>query len=50
MGVSGLINHRNIRRWYKKFEKSGCLYNRDNPDLLGTSKENVQLIQEAFQP
>ena len=40
---------KNIRRWYKQFQETGCLYKGNSPGPPRTSKEKVHPIQEAFQ-
>ena len=40
---------KNIRRWYKQFQETGCLCNGNSPGRPRTSEENVHRIKEAFQ-
>jgi len=40
---------KNVRRWYKQFQETGCLYKGKSPGRPRTSQENVHRIQEAYQ-
>jgi len=40
---------KNIRRWYKQFQETGCLYKGKSPGRPRASEENVHRIQEAYQ-
>jgi len=40
---------KNIRRWYKQFQETGCLCKGKSPGRPRTSEENVRRIQEAYQ-
>lgn len=39
---------KNIRRWSKQFEKSGCLCKGKSPGRPRTSEENVERVRAAF--